>query len=77
VGQEKGLLVLTEITLSSEYESESEASTNFFSLSLYISSPPTILLLSPLPIDSPSSYNSNNTNMSQLDINMLLEQMKI
>jgi len=77
VGQEEGLLVFTEIALSSEYESESEASTNSFSLPSYISSPSTIPLLSPSPIDFPSSYNSNNTNLSQLDINQLLEQMRM
>jgi len=73
VGQEEGLLVLTEVALSLEYKSESEASTNSSPLSSNISSPPATPLLSSSPINSSSSYNSNNTNMSQLDINQLLE----
>ena len=41
MGQEESPLALIEIASSSKYELESEASTSFSPLSLYISSPPT------------------------------------
>jgi len=53
VEQEEGPLMLTEIASSLGYNSESKASTGFFSLLLYISSP---LIL--LPINLPLFYNN-------------------
>ena len=49
VEQEEGPLTLTEIVSSSEYKSESEASTSLSLLPLYMSSPPTPPLLLSLP----------------------------
>ena len=53
-------LVLTEIVLSSEYNSKSETSTSFSFLLSYTFSPPILLLLSLLlsPINSPLLYNN-------------------
>ena len=72
VEQEEGLLTYIEIISSSEYESESEASTGFSPLPLYTS-------LSPiLPSQLLSSINSSpyyNT-IIQHDINQLLLQMR-
>jgi len=71
--QEESLLTYTEIISSLEYKSESKTSTGSSSLPLYISSPLILPLLLPLPIDSPSSYN----NMSQLNVNQFLEQIRV
>ena len=54
---EKSQLTCTEIESSSKYESESETSIGS-TISLYISSPPTLLLLSASLINSPSFYNT-------------------
>jgi len=71
IGLEKGLLVLTEIESSSDYESEKETSTSS-TLLFYTSSSPTQSPQPPLPIDSPSHYNI----MSQHNINQLLLQIR-
>ena len=65
IEQEKGLLVLIEITSSFKYKFESETSTGSSLLPVYTSSLPISLPLSLLlsPIDSPPSYNNNNTTI--------------
>ena len=67
MGQEKSLLVFTEISSNSEYESEREFSTRS-ALLLYNSTPPTLLPLFLLPINSlllyiMSCYNTDPYNI--------------
>jgi len=68
---EENPLIHTEIESSSEYELESETSTGF-TLLLYISSPPTLLLPLASPISSPPSYNT----MSQHNLHQIIRQQQ-
>jgi len=74
VGLEEGPLSHTEISSSSEYESESETSTGS-ALPLYTSSPPSPppSSSSPTSIDSPPSYHNN---MSQLNFQEIIRQQQ-
>ena len=74
MGLEEGPLSLTEIYLSSEYESKTETSAGSV-LPLYTSSPPTPPPLSTTttPIDSPPSYN---INMSQINLHEIIRQQQ-
>jgi len=75
VGLEEGPLSHTEISSSSEYESETETSAGSILL-LYTSPPPTPPppSISPSPIDSPPSYNQNN--MSQTSFQEIIRQQQ-
>jgi len=66
VGQKESPPALTEIASSSEYKSESEASTSSSLLPLYMSSPPTLLLLlsSPSPISLPPYIMSHTAKLT-------------
>ena len=75
VGQEESPLILIEIISSSEYKSENESSTGSSLLPLYISSPPT--LSPPLSLPSPIDFSLFYNNMSQLNINQLLKQIRV
>ena len=72
MGQEKGPLAPTEIVSSLEYNSESETNTTFSPLPIYTSSPLMPPLLSPSPIDSPSTYNT----MSQHNLYAIIRQQQ-